>query len=139
VHRNGDPLRFKTRVAVAIVVGASVAGNCLLSLGVRAGGEVQSFAPWEYLRAFADPVVASGVLLLFVSMLSQSLLMSWADLTYVLPVTSLSYVVTALLGGLLLHDEVPPLHWIGIGLITAGVGLVGRTMPATTGVRGTEW
>jgi drug/metabolite transporter (DMT)-like permease len=139
VHHHRDPLRFKTGVVVAIVVCASVAGNCLLSLGIRSGGQVQSFSPWEYLRAFADPVVASGVILLFVSMLSQSLLMSWADLSYVLPVTSFSYVMTALLGTLLLNDSVPPLHWAGIALITGGVGLVGRTMPATTEVRGTEW
>jgi uncharacterized membrane protein len=54
-------------------------------------------------------------------------LLSWADLSYVMPVTALSYVVTAFAARLLLNEYISLERWIGIVLITAGVTLVGRT------------
>ena len=50
--------------------------------------------------------------------------LSWADLTYVLPATALSYVLMALLAKIFLHEDVTLAHWLGIALITAGVGFV---------------
>jgi len=64
-------------------------------------------------------------------LISQLSLLSRVDLSYVLPVTSVSYVLTALMGELLLHERVSTERWIGIGLIGLGVSLVGRTVPRT--------
>jgi drug/metabolite transporter (DMT)-like permease len=50
--------------------------------------------------------------------------LSWADLTYVLPATSLGYVLLALVAKFALHEEVSPLRWLGIALISGGVGFV---------------
>ena len=50
--------------------------------------------------------------------------LSWADLTYVLPATSLGYVLLALVARFVLHEHVSPLRWLGIVLITGGVGFV---------------
>ncbi len=50
--------------------------------------------------------------------------LSWADLTYVLPATSLSYVVVALIALIGFHEEMSPTRWLGIALIAAGVGFV---------------
>jgi drug/metabolite transporter (DMT)-like permease len=50
--------------------------------------------------------------------------LSWADLTYVLPATSLGYVLLALVARFVLHEHVSPLRWLGIALITGGVGFV---------------
>jgi drug/metabolite transporter (DMT)-like permease len=50
--------------------------------------------------------------------------LSWADLTYVLPATSLGYVLLALVAKFALHEEVSPLRWMGIALISGGVGFV---------------
>ena len=50
--------------------------------------------------------------------------LSWADLTYVLPATSLGYVLLALVAKFALHEQVSPLRWIGIALISGGVGFV---------------
>ena len=72
-----------------------------------------------------------GVLLLIVWLISQLSLLSRVDLSYVLPVTSVSYVLTALMGEFLLHERVSTGRWIGIGLIGLGVSLVVRTVPRT--------
>jgi len=50
--------------------------------------------------------------------------LSWADLTYVLPATSLGYVLLALIARFLLHEQVTTTRWLGIALISAGVGFV---------------
>ena len=50
--------------------------------------------------------------------------LSWADLTYVLPATSLGYVLLALVARFVLHEHVSPLRWLGIALITGGVGFI---------------
>ena len=50
--------------------------------------------------------------------------LSWADLTYVLPATSLGYVLLALVARFVLHEHVSPLRWLGIAFITGGVGFV---------------
>jgi len=40
-------------------------------------------------------------------------LLSWADLSYVLPVTSVGYVLAALAGRLFLSEQVSPARWAG--------------------------
>jgi drug/metabolite transporter (DMT)-like permease len=60
------------------------------------------------------------------------LVLSWADFSYVLPATAAMYVLIPLLGHFLLHEPVRSIHWVGIGLISAGVILVGQTQPNTT-------
>jgi uncharacterized membrane protein len=59
-------------------------------------------------------------------------LLSWADLSYVLPVTALGYVLTVLAGRVLLTEQVTGKRWAGTLLIVAGVFLVGRTPVRTT-------
>ena len=53
-----------------------------------------------------QPWVALGVLLLILWMLSRMALLSWADLSYVLPVTSIGYVLVALAGRVLLNEQI---------------------------------
>ncbi|MGH9600851.1 MAG: EamA family transporter, partial [Terriglobales bacterium] len=52
--------------------------------------------------------------------------LSWADLTYVLPATAIGYVLIALLSVWLLNETVTPMRWLGILLVSAGVGFVAR-------------
>jgi drug/metabolite transporter (DMT)-like permease len=59
-------------------------------------------------------------------------LLSWADLSYVLPVTSVGYVVVALIGRFLLNEEITVKRWAGIVLIMAGVALVGSATAVST-------
>ena len=125
--------RFKTRLFTVIVVATNVAGNSFLSRGMQSVGELVSLSPVPYIRALFNPWVAVGTSLLIVWLLSMMALLSWADLSYVLPVTSVAYVLVALVGRFVLHEAVSAAHWAGILLIMTGVSLVGSTNPNTAG------
>jgi drug/metabolite transporter (DMT)-like permease len=83
------------------------------------------------LIALLNPWVLVGIGLLLLFFCSYLSALSWADLTYVLPATAFGYVLTALLASRLLHENVTVAHWLGIALITAGVGFV-ATGPSLT-------
>jgi uncharacterized membrane protein len=122
--------RLKTAIASAVVILSNVAGNFFLSMGMRRVGDLG--APLEYIQALFHPLVALGVGLMVLWMLSHMALLSWADLSFVLPVTSVGYVLTAVAGRYLLNENISAGRWLGIGLIMAGVAVVGRTPPRTT-------
>jgi drug/metabolite transporter (DMT)-like permease len=126
-------LILKTAVVSIVVIGANVAGNYALKRGLRHVGVVETWSLLPYIRAFMHRWVALGVAFMVCWTFSRLALLSWADLTYVLPVTSASYVLTALAGALLLNERVTPLHWVGIAVITTGVAFVATTFPRTTG------
>jgi uncharacterized membrane protein len=123
-------LQTKTRLFTAIVVVSNVAGNSALTQGMRQLGDLGN-SPLALITALFHPWVALGVALLVVWTLSHMALLSWADLSYVLPVTAIGYVLTAFSGRFFLGEYISPTRWAGIALITIGVTLVGRTPPSS--------
>jgi drug/metabolite transporter (DMT)-like permease len=121
-------LRIKTWICATIVVFSNVFGNFFLKKGMPA----ELPTPWSYIAVLFHPWVALGVVLLILWMMSRMTLLSWADLSYVLPVTAVGYVLVALVGRAFLQEQIPPKRWAGIALIVAGVALVsGGTAPRT--------
>ncbi len=76
------------------------------------------------LLAILNPWVAAGILLLLAFFSCYMSALSWADLTYVLPATSLGYVLVAFVAHSTFHEEISLTRWLGIALIAAGVGFV---------------
>ena len=115
-------LQWKTRIFAIIVVLSNAFGNFFLDRGMH--GRVTHSAG-DYVAAIFTPWVMLGVSLLILWLLTRMTLLSWADLTYVLPVTSFGYVASALLARFLLHEQISPQRWAGTVLIVAGTVLVG--------------
>lgn len=122
---------LKTRELTVTVVATQVVGNVLLSRGMHNMGSIAGIAVLPYLRALANPWVMAGVFILTAWMLADLALLSRADLSYVLPVTSISYVLIAVAGHFVLGEPISGLRWAGIVIITLGVMLVGRTPTRT--------
>ncbi len=123
-------MRGKTGIFTLLVVFTNLIGNLLLTLGMRQVGSLIGRPPLAYITAIFNPLVAAGVALLIVWMISQLTLLSWADLSFVMPVTSIGYVLTALAGRFFLHEQITWQRWGGIWLIVLGVILVSRTHPS---------
>jgi drug/metabolite transporter (DMT)-like permease len=113
-------LHIKTTICATVVVLSNVFGNFFLKKGMPP----ELPTPWSYITVLFQPWVALGVVLLILWMMSRMALLSWADLSYVLPVTAIGYVLVALVGHIFLAEQVPPKRWAGIALIVAGVALV---------------
>src|SRR5258707_12704474 len=76
------------------------------------------------LLAILNPWVTLGILLLLAFFACYMSALSWADLTYVLPATSLGYVLVAFIAHFAFHEQISPTRWFGIALIAAGVAVV---------------
>lgn len=135
IPMDNPALQRKTRILTAFVIVANVLGNSLLGHGMQQVGETVSFSPLAYLAAFRNPFVIGGVCLLATWIIAQLSLLSWADLSYVLPITAIGYVLTAMLGHFVLEEPISLTRWCGIALITSGAILVGRTAPRTSHIQ----
>jgi drug/metabolite transporter (DMT)-like permease len=125
-------IRAKTRIFAIIVILSGALGNFFLTWGLKHWDGRLAYSPLDYIRAFLNPWVLLGVSLLILWLLMRMALLSWADLSYVLPVTALGYVVSALFGRFFLNENISYGRWAGTLLIVAGIALVGRTSPQTT-------
>src|SRR5258708_11532991 len=123
-------LRVKAWLVTVIVVLSNAFGDFLMKRGIPASAGLST--PLEYVAVLSRPWVAAGVVLLILWQLSRMALLSWADLSYVLPVTSIGYVIVALIGKVLLNEAISPQRWAGILLIMAGVALVGAGTAIST-------
>src|SRR5262245_10568658 len=123
-------LRWKTRIFAIIIILTNPLGNFALAYGMRGQTTV---SPLDYVRVIFTPWVMLGISLLILWLLSRMALLSWADLSYVLPVTSLGYVANALMGEFFLHETITPARWGGTLLIVAGTILVGIGSPLSKG------
>jgi drug/metabolite transporter (DMT)-like permease len=116
-------------VLIAAVIGGT--GHSMLSKGMKTVGDLTE-APVGRLggmvaRAAASPWLLLGVTLQATFFFLYLTLLSRADVSQVLPMTAIDYIVVALLAHYLLGEVVTPTRWAGIALIVVGVFLVSRT------------
>jgi uncharacterized membrane protein len=123
---------LKTKLLTVFVVLTNVLGNFFLSWGMKHQPADLGLSPLAYLRLIFSPWSLLGTALLILWLLSRMTLLGWADLSYVLPVTSIGYVFTAMLGRFFLGEKITPLRWLGTLLIVIGISFVGLTRPDTT-------
>jgi drug/metabolite transporter (DMT)-like permease len=123
---------MRSALFVAIVVLGDLIGNVLFRAGMRAS-PAPGVDPMAYLLVLLTPLVAGGILLQIVSLSAQLALLSWADLSYVIPMTSIGYALTALTASVVLHEPLSLPRCAAILFIMAGVTLVSRTKPISTG------
>jgi drug/metabolite transporter (DMT)-like permease len=123
---------LRTYSVLLLFIGLKAAGNLSLAWGMTHLTQEASANPLFYLRAMLDPFVALGIVLLIVALLARMVLLSVADLSFVLPVTAVGYVLAALLGKAVLHEVVTRQRWLGILLIFGGATLVSFTKQKTT-------
>lgn len=124
--------RWKNRSTIAFLVVSNSFGNLLLAIGTKQlpGFRIEGILPYIG-TLFTNPWILCGVVLLAFWMYAQLSMLSWSDLSYLVPMTASGYVLTALLGQFVLNESVSVLRWAGIGIITVGVFLVSDTAPRT--------
>ncbi len=117
-------MSLRRYLILGVVALSSAFGDTFMSIGMKRIGPVPLSHPGELLSALRTPWVLGGVVLLLVFFASYLTALTWADLTFVLPATSFAYVALALLSRFWLQEQISTARWLGIALITAGVGFV---------------
>jgi drug/metabolite transporter (DMT)-like permease len=121
---------LKTVVLVLIAAMIGGTGHVMLAKGMKTVGDLTE-APSARLgamigRALSNPWLLLGVALQATFFFTYLTLLSRADVSLVLPMTAVDYIVVALLAQHLLGEDITAARWAGIGLIVLGVFLVSR-------------
>jgi drug/metabolite transporter (DMT)-like permease len=119
-----DGLNLRKYLVLAGVTLFSAIGDTFLSRGMKETGHLSLHHLPDLLLAISNPWVAAGIVLLISFFACYATALSWADLTYVLPATSIGYVLLAIIAKYGLHEHIATARWLGIALISMGVGIV---------------
>jgi drug/metabolite transporter (DMT)-like permease len=119
-------MSLRRYLILAIVTLTASLGDTFLARGMKTLPPVSLAHPAELIHAIFSPWVVAGIVLLIGFFASYLTALSFADLTYVLPATSLGYVLMTILAHWWLHETVSSWRWLGVLCITAGVGFVTR-------------
>jgi drug/metabolite transporter (DMT)-like permease len=129
-------LRPKTFVLLFLEVLFGALGNTLFDKGMKDVGALgfssASQIGAEALRMAFSGAMWTGVLFMVLFFVCHMLVLSWADFSFVMPFSAISWGLVPVFAFLWLGEKVLAARWVGIGLIVLGVYLVSRTPPSTT-------
>ena len=129
-------LHLKTFFLLLIMVFFGPLGDVLLSKGMKEFGAIPNWSPAVlghlFVGIFTSGMIWLGIACLIGFFIAYTLVLTWADYSFVQPASSFSYGVVALLGHFMLGEVIRPMRWAGILVICCGVLIVGHTPPRTT-------
>jgi drug/metabolite transporter (DMT)-like permease len=115
-------------VLFVLIIVVGTGGELCLGRAMKQTGELERFRPGAMVgllyRALQIKWIWIGVAMMALAFFSLLLLLSFEDVSFVVPVTALSYLVGAIGGIFFLGERVSGQRWIGIALVCVGVTLV---------------
>ena len=119
---------MRTFLFLAIVVFSGTGGEISVTHAMKRIGEVKNFAPRALLgvlrRVLQSGWMWLGIALMALAFFSLLALLSWAEVSFVVPATAANYIVGALGAKFVLKERVSKARWAGMLLVAAGVALV---------------
>ena len=129
-------LKAKTYILLFLMMALGSVGNTILDKGMKSLGPIDfstRSAIWQgAFHTFTSGTIWFGICFMLLFMVCHMLVLSWADYSFVMLFSAITYALVPLLGYLWLGEYVPTARKLGILLIVFGVFLVGRTPPRTT-------
>ena len=117
-----------TALMVLMVVFSNAAGDVFLTRGMKQIGDVSALNRLQLFQTtkqiFGNLNFILGVVCLAVSFFSFLTVLSWADLSFVVPATAIVYVVTVLGAKFFLHEQIDRMRWAGTLFVCLGVALI---------------
>lgn len=113
---------------LALIVLGGTAGELCITRAMKVVGEVQDFRPLALIgvfrRAMRVPWMWFGLSLMGIGFFAMLAMLSLENVSFVVPITALTFAAGAYGGSLFLGERVTPLRWAGILLVCLGVLLV---------------
>lgn len=117
-----------TALLIGLVVLGGSAGDVFITKGMKQLGEISTLNARRLLSIFVSAItnkyVLIGVLFMAVSYFSFLGALRIADLSLVLPATSISFVITTIGARFFLKENISAIRWAGILLVCIGVALI---------------
>ncbi len=115
-------------VCFLLVMVAGTAGELCIARAMKTVGEVTDFRPRQLMavawRTVKVPWMWTGLGLMALAFFALLAVLAVENVSFVVPVTALSYAVGALGGKVFLHEQVTRTRWTGVLLVCVGVTLV---------------
>jgi drug/metabolite transporter (DMT)-like permease len=115
-------------ILFALIVVAGTGGELCVSRAMKVVGEVKDFRPLAIarvlLRAMRVGWLWAGISMMAVAFFSLLGALSFLNVSFVVPVTALSYVAGACGAVVFLGERVSLQRWAGVCLVAVGVTLV---------------
>lgn len=116
-------------IVILLHIVCQVFGDVWLSRGMREIGAVNSVEIGAFVviavQFLTSPWIWLGIAFLISSLILYLVALSRFDLSYVLPITAFTYVLSTALAVLILREHVSPIRLLGTCIITAGAFVVG--------------
>lgn len=110
------------------IVVAGTGGELCMSRAMKSIGEIHDFRPLSLLRfigrALRLPWLWAGIALMALGFFSLLAILSFLEVSFVVPVSALSYAAGAFGAKLFLGERISRHRWLGIAIVTVGVTLV---------------
>lgn len=110
------------------IVVAGTGGELCISRAMKSIGEIHDFRPRSLIRfvgrALRLPWAQLGIGLMSLGFFSLVGILSFDEVSFVVPFSALSYVAGALGARLFLGERISRHRWLGIAAVTLGVTLV---------------
>lgn len=120
-------MAFSITLVIICIIGAGL-GQVLLKAGISQLGNISDFSSFFQLQTLLKIITNSYIITAFIFYGLIVLLWLGAisnfNVSFLFPLSSLTYLVTAFAAWLILKETISPLHWIGICLIIGGCVLI---------------
>jgi len=129
-HASADDgvIVLRTALFLSIVVLAGTSGELLMAHAMKQAARTQTVtaAPVVGLlkQGFRLPAMWISLALQALAFFTLLALLSWADLSFVVPATALNYVVGAAGSALFLRERVDRTRWAGVLIVCIGVAIM---------------
>jgi len=120
-------------VSVAFAFGGQLMLKAAMNEIGRIGAQELGSPGSTLARAAREPKLWTGLVLFGVSALFWLVVLSRVPLSVAYPSVGMSYVFVVLFSRLWLHEQVPPLRWVGACVVVVGIVIIGLSFNRTPG------
>jgi bacterial/archaeal transporter family protein len=119
---------MKTVLMLVILSLCGALGDVFLAKGMKQVGALPALRPGALLvlgsKMARNGAVRLGLLFMITAFLTFVVLLSWADLSFIVPATSLHFVLATIGAKWILQEHISRLRWFGTILVGLGVALL---------------
>src|SRR5712691_12760778 len=119
---------MQTALMLAILILSGALGDVYIAKGMKQVGEIRTLRLRALLllgrKMLSNVAFLLGLLYMIAGFLTFLVVLSWADLSFIIPATSLNFVLATLGAKLILKENINRLRWFGTVLVGLGVALV---------------